>query len=170
MQLQRWSFYSAGKDLQPCCSELTSHMGVDTVIVSRRLRRQRLKQPGWTRSVRFWPNSFKPAEVLWTQLYHHYSTNFHPPARSCTYLLVYFRCQSAEELRLRFPESHQQQHLHLPQVGASPFKAFRPPQVRRRLFLFCNICLFLQSLSGQRSEEPEETGREEGRYGRSLWG
>lgn len=35
---------------------------------------------------------------------------------------VHFRSQSAEELRARFAESHQQQHLHLPQVGAEPLK------------------------------------------------
>uniref|UniRef100_A0A8C9ZVQ6 MCF.2 cell line derived transforming sequence like n=1 Tax=Sander lucioperca TaxID=283035 RepID=A0A8C9ZVQ6_SANLU len=36
------------------------------------------------------------------------------PAFNCSYC---FRCQSAEELRLCFPESQQQQHLHLPQVS-----------------------------------------------------
>lgn len=71
---------------------------------------------------------------------------------------VSFRCQSAEELRLRFPESHQQQHLHLPQVGASPYKPVYPHRCVMPLFIFLTFVSLSSPFrnNGQKNQKKQE--------------
>lgn len=114
---------------------------------SSRLQPQRLKQPGWTRSAKSWRSSSKPAEVRRnTQTHTSFSSS---SVYFCVYwIIVCFRCQSAEELWLCLPESHQQHHLYLPQVGGSMHHL---PIVHIQMshrnhaygFMICNVFFFL---------------------------